>query len=84
MKAKVYVTLKPSILDPQGKTVAGALHALGYDAVRDVRQGKYFELDIDAETAQQARSLAREMADRLLANPVIESYRVEVGQEPAP
>ncbi len=84
MKAKVYVTLKPSILDPQGKTVAGALHALGYDAVRDVRQGKYFELDIDAETAQQARSLAREMADRLLANPVIESYRVEVGQESAP
>jgi len=84
VKAKVYVTLKPSILDPQGKTVAGALHALGYDAVRDVRQGKYFELDIDAETAQQARSLAREMADRLLANPVIESYRVEVGQESAP
>ncbi|MYH31030.1 MAG: phosphoribosylformylglycinamidine synthase subunit PurS [Acidobacteria bacterium] len=84
MKAKVYVTLKPSILDPQGKTVAGALHALGYDAVRDVRQGKYFELDIDADTAQQARSLAREMADRLLANPVIESYRVEVGQESAP
>ena len=84
MKAKVYVTLKPSILDPQGKTVAGALQMLGYDAVRDVRQGKYFELDIDAETEQQARSLAREMADRLLANPVIESYRVEVGQESAP
>ena len=79
MKAKVYVTLKPSILDPQGKTVAGALHMLGYDAVRDVRQGKYFELDIDAATVHQARSLAREMADRLLANPVIESYRVEVG-----
>ena len=79
MKAKVYVTLKPSILDPQGKTVAGALRTLGYDAVRDVRQGKYFELDIDAATVQQARSLAREMADRLLANPVIESYRVEVG-----
>lgn len=80
MKAKVYVTLKPSILDPQGKTVAGALRTLGYDAVRDVRQGKYFELDIDAATSQQARSLAREMADRLLANPVIESYRVEVGE----
>ena len=79
MKAKVYVTLKPSILDPQGKTVAGALHMLGYDAVRNVRQGKYFELDIDAATVDAARSLAREMADRLLANPVIESYRVEVG-----
>ena len=79
MKAKVYVTLKPSILDPQGKTVAGARHMLGYDAVRNVRQGKYFELDIDAATVDDARSLAREMADRLLANPVIESYRVEVG-----
>ena len=79
MKAKVYVTLKPSILDPQGKTIAAALHSLGYEAVRDVRQGKYFELDVDAATADQARSLADEMAGRLLANPVIESYRVEVG-----
>ncbi len=80
MKARVYVTLKPSILDPQGKTIAGALHSLGYDAVRDVRQGKYFELDIDAPTVDQTRSLAGEVADRLLANPVIESYRVEVGK----
>ena len=80
MKATVYVTLKPSILDPQGKTIAGALHALGYEAVRDVRQGKYFELDIDAASVDQARSLAREMADRLLANPVTESYRVEIGK----
>ena len=79
MKAKVYVALKPSILDPQGKTITGALHALGYDGVREVRQGKYFELDIDAASVDQARSLAREMADRLLSNPVIESYRVEVG-----
>lgn len=79
MKARVYVTLRPSILDPQGKTVTDALRSLGYDAVRGVRQGKYFELDLDAETAEQARSLAGEVADRLLANPVIESYRVEVG-----
>ena len=79
VKAKVYVALKPSILDPQGKTITGALHALGYDGVREVRQGKYFELDIDAASVDQARSLAREMADRLLSNPVIESYRVEVG-----
>ena len=49
MKAKVFVTLKPSILDPQGKTITSALHSLGYDAVQDVRQGKYFELDIAAE-----------------------------------
>jgi len=82
VKAKVYVTLKPSILDPQGKTIASALQTLGYGSVRDVRQGKYFELDINAPTIDQARSLAGEVADRLLANPVIESYRVEVGQEP--
>ncbi len=78
MTARVYVTLKRSILDPQGKTITGALGSLGYSAVRDVRQGKYFELDVDAATADEARSLAMEVADRLLANPVIESYRVEV------
>jgi phosphoribosylformylglycinamidine synthase len=78
MKAKVFVSLKPSILDPQGKTIAAALHSLGYASVQDVRQGKYFELDMDASTADQARALASEVADKLLANPVIESYRVEV------
>ncbi len=78
MRARVFVNLKPSILDPQGKTIAEALRTLGYDAVRDVRQGKCFELDVDATSADQARALAAEVADRLLANPVIESYRVEV------
>ena len=78
MKAKVFVTLKPSILDPQGKTIADALHTLGYGTVQDVRQGKYFELDVEADDAEQARTLAAEVADKLLANPVIESYRVEV------
>ena len=78
MKAKVFVTLKPSILDPQGKTITGALQSLGYDDVQDVRQGKYFELDIVAKTAEKAQALASEVADKLLANPVIESYRVEI------
>lgn len=78
MKAKVFVTLKPSILDPQGKAITGALQSLGYDDVQDVRQGKYFELDIVAETAEKAQALASEVADKLLANPVIESYRVEI------
>ena len=78
MKATVFVTLKPSILDPQGKTIAEALRTLGYGAVRDVRQGKYFELDVDAADAGQARALAATVADKLLANPVIESYRVDV------
>ena len=78
MRARVFVTLKPSVFDPQGTTVTEALHTLGYDAVKDVRQGKYFELDIDAATAEEATRLASEAADKLLANPVIESYRIEV------
>ena len=78
MKARVFVTLKPSVFDPQGKTIADALHTMGYESVDDVRQGKYFELDIVAETAEKAQTLASEVADKLLANPVIESYRVEI------
>jgi phosphoribosylformylglycinamidine synthase subunit PurS len=78
MRTRVFVTLKPSVFDPQGTTVTEALHTLGYPAVKDVRQGKYFELDIDASSTDEARRLASEAADKLLANPVIESYRVEV------
>jgi phosphoribosylformylglycinamidine synthase len=78
MQARVFVTLKPSVFDPQGTTVAEALHTLGYNAVRDVRQGKYFELEIDAANADEARRLAGEAAHKLLSNPVIESYRIEV------
>jgi phosphoribosylformylglycinamidine synthase len=78
MKARVFVTLKPSVFDPQGKTIADALHSLGYAGVADVRQGKFFELDLAASSADQARALASEVADKVLANPVIESFRVEV------
>ena len=78
MKARVFVTLKPSVFDPQGQTIADALHSMGYTGVGDVRQGKYFELDVSTATADQAKTLAAEVADKLLANPVIESYRVEV------
>ena len=78
MKARVFVTLKPSVFDPQGQTIADALHSLGYTTVGDVRQGKFFELDVSAASAEQARQLAGEVADKVLANPVIESYRVEV------
>jgi phosphoribosylformylglycinamidine synthase subunit PurS len=78
MQARVFVTLKPSVFDPQGTTVAEALHTLGYATVRDVRQGKYFELEIDVPSADEARRLASEAADKLLSNPVIESYRIEV------
>jgi phosphoribosylformylglycinamidine synthase PurS subunit len=78
MLARVFVTLKPSVFDPQGRTIVDALHSLGYNGVADVRQGKYFELEVAAESAEKARSLASEVADKLLANPVIESYRIEV------
>jgi len=78
MKARVFVTLKPSVFDPQGQTIADALHSMGYTGVGEVRQGKYFELDVSAPSADQAKTLAAEVADKLLANPVIESYRVEV------
>jgi phosphoribosylformylglycinamidine synthase subunit PurS len=78
MKARVFVTLKPSVFDPQGTIVTEALHTLGYASVKDVRQGKYFELDIDAASAEEAKALAGEAANKLLANTVIESYRVEV------
>ena len=81
MRARVFVTLKPSVFDPQGTTVAEALHTLGYAAVRDVRQGKYFELDLSVPTRSEAEKLAAEVADRVLANPVIESFRIELGTE---
>ncbi len=79
MRARVFVTLKPSVFDPQGRTIVDALHSLGYGAVEDVRQGKYFELELAADSSEKARTLAAEVADRLLANPVIESYRIEIG-----
>jgi phosphoribosylformylglycinamidine synthase subunit PurS len=78
VRARVFVTLKPSVFDPQGRTIAEALHSMGYGAIGDVRQGKYFELELDTSTAEQAHALAAEVADKLLANPVIESYRVEI------
>jgi phosphoribosylformylglycinamidine synthase subunit PurS len=78
MRARVFVTLKPSVFDPQGTTVGEALHTLGYTSVKDVRQGKYFELDIDVASEEEARRVAGEAAHKLLANPVIESYRVEI------
>jgi phosphoribosylformylglycinamidine synthase subunit PurS len=78
MRARVFVTLKPSVFDPQGRTIAEALHSLGYANVGDVRQGKYFELDLETNEAAAARQLAAEVADKVLANPVIESYRIEV------
>ena len=79
MKARVFVSLKPSVFDPQGHTIVEALHSLGYADVADVRQGKYFEIDLKVPDQAAAEKLAAEVADRVLANPVIESFRVELG-----
>jgi len=78
VKARVFVTLKPSVFDPQGRTIVEALHSMGYQGVGDVRQGKYFELDVAAGSADEARAMVSDVADKLLANPVIESYRIEI------
>ena len=78
MKARVFVSLKPSVFEPQGHTIVEALHSLGYQNVADVRQGKYFEIDLDVASAGEAQKLAAEVADRVLANPVIERFTIEV------
>lgn len=74
MKAFVYVTLKKSVLDPQGKTIQGALKKLGYSSVSEVRQGKYFELEIDGDDRRQAQSQVEKIAGEVLTNPVIEQF----------
>jgi phosphoribosylformylglycinamidine synthase subunit PurS len=78
VKARVFVTLKPSVFDPQGRTIVDALQSMGYAGVADVRQGKYFELDLNVPTPAEAEKLASEVAGRVLSNPVIESFRIEV------
>lgn len=75
--SRVYVTLKPSVFDPQGRTIVESLHSLGYDGVAHVRQGKYFEVQVEAADAAAAEALVREVSGKLLANPVIESFRVD-------
>lgn len=78
MKVRILVSLKTSILDPQGQTVKNALHTLGYDRVRDVRQGKVFELDLEGLTEENARTLIPEIGDRVLANPIIEDFTWQI------
>jgi phosphoribosylformylglycinamidine synthase PurS subunit len=78
MKARVHVVMKPTVLDPQGQTIRSALAGLGYTAITDVRQGKYFDIGIaDGVSREQAQSDIETIAHDVLANPVIEDYRVE-------
>ena len=76
--ARVYVTLKPTVNDPQGLTIKGALHSLGFAEVDSVRAGKYMELRLDAKNKKTAEKQVNDMCDKLLANPVIEEYRFEI------
>jgi phosphoribosylformylglycinamidine synthase subunit PurS len=78
MKAKVHVTLKNGVLDPQGKAIAHALDNLGFTGVGDVRQGKYIELDIAETDRAKAQAAVKQMCEKLLANTVIENYAIEL------
>jgi phosphoribosylformylglycinamidine synthase len=78
MKARVHITLKKGVLDPQGKAIAGALHGLGFDEVSDARQGKFIELDLADADPAAARARVEAMCLKLLANTVIENYAIEI------
>ena len=79
MKAKVFVTLKAGVLDPQGKAIKHSVELLGFNGISDIRQGKYSEIAIDGElTEPQARAEAERMAHEVLSNPIIEDFRVEI------
>lgn len=78
MKAKVHITLKPGVLDPQGKAIEGALKGLGFAGASGVRQGKVIELSVDEASEAAARARVEEMCKKLLANPVMENYSIEL------
>jgi phosphoribosylformylglycinamidine synthase PurS subunit len=78
MKARVHVTLKSGVLDPQGKAIGHALGSLGFSGVGEVRQGKFIEIDLAETDATKAKAKVKEMCEKLLANTVIEDYRIDV------
>ncbi len=79
MKAKVYVNLKPGVLDPQGKAIQHSVELLGFKGIADIRQGKYFELALDNSLSEaEVRESVARMAQEVLSNPIIEDYRVEI------
>jgi len=78
MKAKVYVTLKKGVLDPQGRAVMGALKSMDFGEVNDVRIGKYMELELNGSSKEEEEKRLREMCEKLLANTVVENYRIEI------
>jgi len=78
VKARIHITLKNGVLDPQGKAIQQALTGLGFDAVEDVRQGKYIEVELRESDAEAARTKVSDMCEKLLANTVIENYDIEI------
>ena len=79
MKARVYVNLKPGVLDPQGKAIQHSVELLGFSGISDIRQGKYFEIALDSSLGEiEARDAVDRMAQEVLSNPIIEDYRVEI------
>ena len=76
--ARVFISLKPTVNDPQGRTIQGGLRQLGFDTVRTVRAGKYMEIRLEEDSVDKAGQRVKEMCDKLLANPVIENYRFEL------
>lgn len=79
MKARVHITLKNGVLDPEGKAIEGSLTSLGFDGIGSVRQGKVIEIDLTETDPDKARDAVEEMCKKLLANPVMENYEIEVG-----
>ncbi len=79
--ARVYVTLKPTVNDPQGLTIRGGLHSLGFDSVASVRAGKYLEMRLDGKDRAAAEAQVTELCRKLLANPIIEDFRFEIEEE---
>ncbi len=78
MKARIHVTLKPGVLDPQGKAIQNALGGMGFDGVEEVRQGKYIEVDLTETDRAKAEAAVKTMCEKLLANTVVENYKIEL------
>lgn len=78
MKVRILVSLKDSVLDPQGQTVKNALHTLGYGSIKDIRQGKVFELELEGVSQEEAEKIIPEISDKVLANPIIEKFSWQI------
>lgn len=78
IKVRILVSLKDSVLDPQGQTVKNALHTLGYGSIKDVRQGKVFDLELEGISQEEAEKVIPEISDKVLANPIIEKFSWEI------